>query len=152
MATVKIGSSTGVNAPLNSKVIAGSGSMPDAFSMMYGMSMDDAYNKLMEGATMQMDLGGNGIDTGSIEDSLNTINSIIDQHNSSQAELISGSDFFKSQMAIAERQGATKRTPAAAALGGGTMSTEDLSSKTSAIKSPIGVQQAAKSKAQAGGK
>lgn len=154
MATLNLGHTPrryGSSPTLNSRVIGGS-NMPDSFSMKYGMSADEAYSKLMENANMKMDLGGNtaGVDTAELEASLNSLNTFIEGHNQSQQDLISGSDFFKSQMAIAERKGATARTPAAAALGGGTMSTAPLSATTSAINPPKGIAISEKYKAKGG--
>lgn len=151
-----IGSNTrryGSSTPMDSRIIGGS-DMPDSFTMKYGMSADEAYAKLMENATGgDMTLGANGgtgLDMGQVEQDLNAFNAFIEGHNNSQQELISGSDFFKSQMAIAERMGATARNPAASALGGGTMAAEETVDTTSAIGSPLGVKQASKYKA--GGK
>ena len=157
MATLSIGPSTrrygSGGTQLHSRVIGGS-NMPDAFSMQYGMSADEAYDKLIESANMKMNLGSQtgGVDTSELENSLKALNTFIEGHNESQQELISGSDFFKSQMAIAERQGATKRNPAASALGGGTMSDAPLSQRTSAIGTPKGVGLTSRFKAQGGGK
>ena len=150
-----IGPSTrryGEPTKLHSRVIGGS-NMPDSFSMKYGMSADEAYNKLIESANMKMNLGGDSssLDPSQLEESLKSLNTFIEGHNREQQELISGSDFFKTQMAIAERQGATARTPAASALGGGTMSTAPLGEQTSAIGVPKGVGMAQRNKAKAGG-
>jgi len=152
---VKIGA-TDTSQKFDSKVIGGFNTSQDSFSMMYGMTAEEAYQKLMGEANMKMNLGadgsGNGVDVTGVEDSLNSINNYFDEANASQQELISGSDFFKTQMEIAERQGATQRTPAASALGGGTMSTQDIASQTSAIKSPLGVSGSQQYKAGQGGK
>jgi len=140
MATVKIGA-TDTGKKFDSKVIGGWNTSQDAFSLEYGMTAEEAYTKLMEQANMKMDLGGGttDVDFQAVQDKMTAFNSFLEESNASQQELISGSDFFKNQMAIAERQGATARTPAASALGGGTMSTEDIAGQTAAIKSPLGM-------------
>lgn len=141
MATIKIGA-TDTGKKFDSKVIGGWNTSQDAFSLQYGMTAEEAYTKLMDQANMKMDLGGNGtsdVDFQAVQDKMTAFNSFLEESNASQQEVISGSDFFKSQMAIAERQGATARTPAASALGGGTMSTEDIAGQTAAIKSPLGM-------------
>lgn len=154
MATVKIGA-TNTGQKFDNKVLGGWNTSQDAFSLQYGITAEEAYTKLMDEANMKMDLGSNGttdVDFQAIQDKLTSFNTFLDESNASQQELISGSDFFKNQMAIAERKGATARTPAASALGGGTMSTEDIAGQTAAIKSPLGmnVSNSYKAKPQGG--
>lgn len=144
-----------LGAPLSSKIIGGNASSPmkSNFEMQYGMTPEDAYDKLMGKANLNMNLGSNsGFDTNGFEDSLNNLNNIITEHNQSQADLLSGSDYFKEQMSIAERKGATSRTPAASALGGGTMSTAPLSSQTATLGKPMGAIDIQRNKANTGGK
>lgn len=140
MANVKIGA-TNTGQKFDSKVIGGWNTSQDAFSLQYGMTAEEAYGKLMETANMKMDLGNDSGSTDlgleSIQDQLTSFNSFLEDSNKSQQDLISGSDFFKTQMDLAERKGATTRTPAASALGGGTMSTQDIGGMTAAIKSPL---------------
>ena len=156
MARIKIGSGRRYGSEASSNMdyrVIGGSNMPDSYSMKYGMSADEAYDKLISEANMKMDLGagGTGLDRAKLEEDLQAINTFIDGHNASQADMISGSDFFKSQMDIAKRQGATERRPAMAALGGGTMAPDGAPlASTSAIGSPPGVQQAARAKAKGG--
>jgi len=155
MAVAKISSGHTYGQPTDARVIGGSG-IGDKYSMMYGISAEEAYTKLMDEArsnmTMSSNLGGQGgYNTEEIGQNLDAFNSFITGQNDAQKEVISGSDFFKNQMSIAERRGATERTPAMSALGGGTMGAP-LSGKMSAIGSPTGVADAAKFKAKGGGK
>ena len=137
------------------RVIGGDAAGMDYYTKTYGMSAEEAYAKLMEQAMpADMNLGGSygGLDMNQVESDLGAFNTFIEGHNASQEALISGSDFFKSSMATAERMGATRRNPAAAALGGGTMSVAPLDQAKAGLDTPKAITEGSKYKSPQGGK
>jgi len=106
------------------------------FEYKYGMSAEDAYNKLFEKATNNMDMNlGGGLSQNAdvalaekVTGAQDALKNFVEGHNTSQYEMLSNTDAMKRQVDLAEQRGeyeGARRSPAAA-LGGYTMDADPI--------------------------